>query len=78
MAVLHGRLEPAAGRSQNVTTDLTQTLAAAPVERATQGCAFAPRCPHALERYWNERPLYRTPGGVSARCFLHDVSGSRA
>lgn len=59
--------------------DAGEERAAAPVERATHGCAFAPRCPHAMERCWNERPpLYRTRAGVDARCFLHDVSGSRA
>jgi peptide/nickel transport system ATP-binding protein len=41
-------------------------------DRTSRGCSFAPRCPHAMDRCWNETPpLYRTEGGSLARCFLH-------
>ena len=40
---------------------------AAPPPRA--GCPFAPRCPHAVDRCWTERPvLERTPAGVEVAC----------
>ena len=34
------------------------------------GCSFAPRCPHALDRCWNEQPELATdPDGRVFRCF---------
>jgi oligopeptide/dipeptide ABC transporter ATP-binding protein len=36
------------------------------------GCAFHPRCPHAMERCSRERPELRTQhGGRQVRCFLY-------
>jgi oligopeptide/dipeptide ABC transporter ATP-binding protein len=43
------------------------------VERQTHGCAFAPRCPLAIERCWSERPeLAPVPGahGTHAACHV--------
>ncbi len=35
------------------------------------GCAFAPRCPHALERCWQEQPeLVRRPNGHRVACWV--------
>jgi oligopeptide/dipeptide ABC transporter ATP-binding protein len=45
----------------------TASETAAPPPRA--GCPFAPRCPHALDTCWTERPeLERTPEGVDVAC----------
>jgi peptide/nickel transport system ATP-binding protein len=42
-------------------------------ENLPKGCRFAPRCPHAFERCFNEMPeLVRKNGTRSVRCFLHD------
>jgi oligopeptide/dipeptide ABC transporter ATP-binding protein len=42
------------------------------VERPSDGCAFAPRCPIAIERCWSERPeLAHVPGHVSAVAACH-------
>ena len=43
------------------------------------GCAFHPRCPHAMPRCAQERPLLRTlaPGHVSA-CHLNDANDAVA
>jgi oligopeptide/dipeptide ABC transporter ATP-binding protein len=39
-------------------------------------CAFAPRCPHAMQRCWTALPpLYRM-GDVDVRCFLHEEAGT--
>ncbi|WCK53479.1 ABC transporter ATP-binding protein [Aneurinibacillus sp. Ricciae_BoGa-3] len=36
-----------------------------------QGCKFAPRCPHAMQRcVLEEPPLYQLAGGQKSRCFL--------
>jgi oligopeptide/dipeptide ABC transporter ATP-binding protein len=44
--------------------------------RVTAGCPFAPRCPFAMDRCWNEvPPLYEIDGGGSAACFL--LEGAR-
>jgi oligopeptide/dipeptide ABC transporter ATP-binding protein len=41
-------------------------------ERVSHGCAFAPRCPLAIERCWSERPeLARVPGHESAVAACH-------
>ena len=36
------------------------------------GCAFAPRCPHVMERCRVEAPPETTTDGQSTRCWLHD------
>ena len=40
-----------------------------PAQMMPPGCRFAPRCPHALERCWDEHPNYEVRGGVGLRCF---------
>jgi oligopeptide/dipeptide ABC transporter ATP-binding protein len=35
------------------------------------GCAFAPRCPHVMERCRAEAPPETTVNGRSTRCWLH-------
>ena len=43
---------------------------------AHERCAFAPRCPHVMDRCWRELPrLYPVESGL-ARCFLYDAPGS--
>lgn len=43
---------------------------------AHERCAFAPRCPHAMDRCWHELPrLYQAQSGL-VRCFLYDAPGS--
>ncbi|PKR78504.1 peptide ABC transporter ATP-binding protein [Halalkalibacillus sediminis] len=38
-----------------------------------KGCRFAPRCPHAFDRCFQEDPeLYSIAEGRYSRCFLHD------
>ncbi|WP_226087176.1 ABC transporter ATP-binding protein [Mesobacillus sp. S13] len=42
-------------------------------ENLPKGCRFAPRCPHAFDRCFNEAPsLLRKYSTRSVRCFLHD------
>jgi peptide/nickel transport system ATP-binding protein len=42
------------------------------VQRESHGCAFAPRCPIAIERCWGERPeLAPVPGSEGARAACH-------
>ncbi len=41
-----------------------------PPQLMPEGCRFAPRCPHALDRCWTEPPeLAATEGGRALRCF---------
>ena len=41
--------------------------------RANPGCAFAPRCPHVMERCWDHRPPQFVPDSQRlATCFLYD------
>ena len=41
-----------------------------PPQLMPEGCRFAPRCPHALDRCWTEPPeLAATGGGRALRCF---------
>jgi oligopeptide/dipeptide ABC transporter ATP-binding protein len=43
--------------------------------RLAAGCAFAPRCPEAMERCWREAPPEITlSGGRVTRCWLHGPS----
>src|SRR3954464_7808428 len=45
----------------------------------SEGCHFAPRCPHRMPRCTEgDIPLYRLDGGVSARCVLYDLSAAVA
>jgi peptide/nickel transport system ATP-binding protein len=39
------------------------------------GCPFHPRCPHAFERCWHERPLLRVVGETRVAC--HAVEEAR-
>lgn len=42
-----------------------------PVEREVNGCRFAGRCPHVMERCWEEvPPLFQVDTGQAASCFL--------
>ena len=40
-----------------------------PMQMMPPGCRFAPRCPHALERCWDEHPAHEVEAGVGFRCF---------
>ena len=41
--------------------------------RETTGCRFAPRCPHALEKCWNQEPgIYLPDDHRSVSCFLYE------
>ena len=40
-----------------------------PAQMMPPGCRFAPRCPHALERCWDEHPSYEVHGDIGLRCF---------
>ncbi|HDH03624.1 MAG TPA: ABC transporter ATP-binding protein, partial [Actinobacteria bacterium] len=40
-----------------------------PPQMMPAGCHFAPRCPHALSRCWEEHPEFETIDGRSFRCF---------
>ncbi|WP_035100390.1 ABC transporter ATP-binding protein [Aneurinibacillus terranovensis] len=42
-----------------------------------EGCKFAPRCPHAMDRcHIEEPPLYELAGGQKSRCFLAAGEGT--
>ncbi len=52
-----------------------ECLGRAWMERVSRGCAFAPRCPHAMDICWERRPsLYRTEENRASACFLHQYS----
>ena len=40
-----------------------------PPQLMPDGCRFAPRCPHALDRCWSDPPQLAEEGGRSLRCF---------
>ena len=40
-----------------------------PAQMMPPGCRFAPRCGHALQRCWDEHPVYEASGSVGLRCF---------
>ena len=41
------------------------------------GCAFHPRCPHAMDRCKSERPLLKTlAAGHASACHLNDATPS--
>ncbi|WP_417308333.1 ABC transporter ATP-binding protein [Devosia sp.] len=41
--------------------------------RSNPGCAFAPRCPHVMDRCWDNRPPQFVPDSQRlATCFLYD------
>lgn len=47
----------------------------ATADRGTNGCRFAPRCPQAFDRCWEELPpLYQLSDAQTAACFLHGES----
>ena len=46
-------------------------------ERSSDGCAFAPRCPYAVERCWAEAPQL-TDFGADHRAACHTPGGSRS
>lgn len=49
-----------------------QLGAAADGDRPSAGCAYAPRCPHAMDACWSEPPeLRRLDDGTAVRCHLH-------
>jgi len=37
-----------------------------------EGCSFAPRCPHAMDKCRREPPLFRRPGGRRVACWLYE------
>jgi oligopeptide/dipeptide ABC transporter ATP-binding protein len=44
-----------------------------------EGCHFAPRCPHRMQRCTEgDLPLYHLEGGVSVRCVLYDLTAAVA
>lgn len=49
-----------------------QVAASGDGERASAGCAYAPRCPHAMDVCWVEAPHLGTAGdGTTVSCHLH-------
>jgi len=43
--------------------------------RVSEGCKFAPRCPHAMSVCWQKRPAYYQPDEYRAvACFLHQAA----
>lgn len=50
-----------------------ETLRSLDESRPSAGCKFADRCPHVMEKCWEQRPeLYRTESHRVARCFLYE------
>ena len=41
-------------------------------EEIVEGCAFAPRCPHAFDRCANDPPHFRLEDDRAVKCFLHE------
>ena len=41
-------------------------------EVEVEGCAFAPRCPHAFDRCENDPPHYRLDDNRAVKCFLYE------
>ena len=41
-------------------------------EAMVEGCAFAPRCPHAFERCENDPPHFRLSDNRAVKCFLNE------
>ena len=41
-------------------------------EAMAEGCAFAPRCPHAFERCENDPPHFRLSDNRAVKCFLNE------
>jgi peptide/nickel transport system ATP-binding protein len=51
---------------------LTQIAGSMPrLDSIPPGCPFNPRCPHAFDRCFHERPDLITVGATSAACWLH-------
>lgn len=42
------------------------------LEEIVEGCAFAPRCPHAFDRCANDPPHFRLEDDRAVKCFLHE------
>lgn len=50
-----------------------ETLRSIDESRISAGCKFADRCPHVMEKCWQQRPeLYQTEPHRVARCFLYE------
>lgn len=50
-----------------------ETLRSLDESRASAGCKFADRCPHVMDKCWQQRPeLYHTEPHRVARCFLYE------
>ncbi|MVW78383.1 ABC transporter ATP-binding protein [Bordetella sp. 02P26C-1] len=63
-------LRPGRRNYQPIKGELPSPLAPPP------GCAFHPRCPHAMPRCAEERPLLRAVGpGHASACHLNDMPG---
>lgn len=55
--------------ARRTTTVSTGKAKPAPVN----GCPFAPRCPHAMDVCWTERPPVATVGPASVECHLYST-----
>lgn len=47
------------------------------LRRRSRGCAFAPRCAHAMAVCQDDPPAFATPEGTRVRCWLYADAGKR-